>query len=1383
MRRNSWFAILLVLLPAIASAGPVRVAVMSDPKDPSAAIIEASLAGDAKLALVDRSQLTKVLADQKLSLTGAVSPDQAVTVGRLVNADVLVCLDSIPAEAGRKALAVVAFDAHNGVRLRDRLIAEPTEEASASLGAAVVQGAVAKAGGAAGQRTLCLLSARNADLPRAMNGMVDAAGAMVERNLTEAPAFTILERGRLDKITAERNLPTAKPADVKLLASVNLVELQVGRSGGADGEVRIVALITDTAGQSIGRVEATSKPDAPAIAAAITPAILKTLGAAPAPVAGNAPAPAVEAARFLREGTLRAQHRDWPVAVRAMESAHALAPDDLAIQVCLAKTISGSFGDKHVNPHHKADQIAQRFAIVRRAMDNLLGVADKARKPGAQVPYETDDYRATVYWLCDWLAQRNYDQIDRRALEGRAGQWLELSPENMETFQGLMRDYRELRLERERAWAAAQVTDAASFDRYTRLIYQLRAEAENSYHQNDSAAYAADYRQLMMDWLAMVKKFQPEKTSMLSREFLQSDGGVQMDDAIRTALTTQRAGGDTPQRNRLVSLQITEARQAVYEAIAAHPDPWMGKYSRLASEFLAAQRAAQDNVIAATPRAIERRYPRELQGDSSNRPRPPEPKTPDYITPKGVWANARTLIDIFSADAGQQNLRGATVYDGAAYVTAISGLADANVGYELLRFPLDGGAMSVVGKVQTDNPWQKYYQKPDPDSPMHRLWAFGYQNACTISGGYYVLTNGPTAAPILFALDGRAAPRVLAKEPGWPAEGVQAVVVLDGKLYAAVGELGQDGFLIEQDLKGGAPKVLAASRRKEKLSPFDDQSPLIVPTMITDPARKRVVFYATSQNWDPGRAGLYEYSVITGKFRQIAADPAKPVAGKEIDLWRSAAFTPVYHDRFAVVGRMNAIVDLTTDKLSSIPPIRSDAPATAVGEGVLWRGMSRTKGDGKPTQFPSVRPDLGDRQVWPISLELIDDQRLLVGDTRGLWVVTPPDTYKPPANALAEGSIAPPPAGGDLPWYRVRAVYDYSDSGAEFTCVFRPIWRDGSIFAVGVNERGEHTLIKVEPATGTATKLGTNTGRGFKRDKSKPLAVEQYPGFAAMIDSAYALVPPDGKSIMFLPMDGSRGTTIKPASPITAMDELGNTLYLVVSDKSATRLIAQPPTGDSLELISSTSTGKRSSLDGVNGLRIPFVIADPARGRVLFVAHATTSNPDVDGVYSLTVAGGAVRRILPLFIAPKPPDEPNSKRYCEVQSARRQDDTLLLGTQRGLVAIDLKTDSPRMLSQAPDLPEVLDPQGKRLPVPDSTNDLMNGRIEHYLAHADMLLYKNWLWGVNTRISLDGREYDTFPPVRRVGNLTAYPYEWQSFSHDGKTLYMADQQTLWAFDLK
>jgi hypothetical protein len=326
---------LCFLIVAMPVAAGTRVAVVTSESSPESdqiiALAEAELGGDAELELLDRQAVLKVLAEQKLALSGLVDPDQAIKAGKLLNVDLFAILECAPENATtdgsktkKRILGLTALDTRSGVRLWDAPLPPSDSEETAINLAAAVKGAVTKhrqQGKAV--RTVGLLTVRNADLPRSQDPTIHAIGRLLERHLLRSPDVAVVERERLRVVLQERNLPTAERTG-PLLASLHLLELEIGR----DGEQGFLARIrvSDGAGKEVALLKATAI-DPVALAAKLLPEVLRALDA-------KKPAAALdsvrEAERFYLESWMYWQHKEYERAALAAEAVHALDPDSNA---------------------------------------------------------------------------------------------------------------------------------------------------------------------------------------------------------------------------------------------------------------------------------------------------------------------------------------------------------------------------------------------------------------------------------------------------------------------------------------------------------------------------------------------------------------------------------------------------------------------------------------------------------------------------------------------------------------------------------------------------------------------------------------------------------------------------------------------------------------------------------------------------------------------------------------------------------------------------------------------------------------------------------------------------------------------------------------------
>jgi len=133
------------------------------------------LSSDAKIALLERSEIDRVLSEQNLSLSGLVDAETVVRAGKLLAVDLFAVVES--AGEGKEALGLVVFDAPTALRLADETLDAETVAAAGQV-AAAVRGSLAKRHPAQGRlRPVCLLSVRNADLPREMDSFDSRCGS------------------------------------------------------------------------------------------------------------------------------------------------------------------------------------------------------------------------------------------------------------------------------------------------------------------------------------------------------------------------------------------------------------------------------------------------------------------------------------------------------------------------------------------------------------------------------------------------------------------------------------------------------------------------------------------------------------------------------------------------------------------------------------------------------------------------------------------------------------------------------------------------------------------------------------------------------------------------------------------------------------------------------------------------------------------------------------------------------------------------------------------------------------------------------------------------------------------------------------------------------
>jgi len=423
----------LAVVPAAAmAAGATRVALVStDGKDAIRNVLdlaEAELGSEAKIELLERRQIERVLREQKLSLSGLVEANQIVAAGKLLSVDLFAVVET--AAGSKEALGLIVFQAQTGARLWDASLPAGDAKQVAKALASGVQQAVEKSRSAPRQmKPLCLLGVRNADLPRELDSFCASVGLMLERRLLGSPSIAVLERKRLDYLNQEKSLPKAD-VQKELLASLYLLELEVSRAKKGGG-LRAHALVTDSKGKKLAEVSAqTDKMDAAGLVEPLLQEVLRGVRAAPARAAGDR---LREGSRFLREAQLLWSHKLWREGLQAMECAHALDPANRNNAALLAEYLL-NYGVVLVDPRgvnvlswgsYKRNKLAVEPAtlttalkLAQRGIDlqhiDLLQLGSRERKPLSWYFIRQMSFRRS---LRSWLNKLQY--IEAKTPENR----------------------------------------------------------------------------------------------------------------------------------------------------------------------------------------------------------------------------------------------------------------------------------------------------------------------------------------------------------------------------------------------------------------------------------------------------------------------------------------------------------------------------------------------------------------------------------------------------------------------------------------------------------------------------------------------------------------------------------------------------------------------------------------------------------------------------------------------------------------------------------------------------------------------------------------------------------------------------------------------------
>lgn len=199
-------------------------------------LMAVELSKDNKVDLLDRASINKVLAEQKMALSGMLSTEDALKAGQLLQCDIFAELHREKATAENpEVTSLVAFDAVTGVRLCDTAVqTEDDLEQAAKSVIKLLRTSLGKWQGSGTEskcRTVSLVSVRNVNLPETLNHVPKIIGPLLERQLLQSPEIAVLERKRLESVNKEAAISGDRRD--RLLTSSVLLDLDISKGNEA----------------------------------------------------------------------------------------------------------------------------------------------------------------------------------------------------------------------------------------------------------------------------------------------------------------------------------------------------------------------------------------------------------------------------------------------------------------------------------------------------------------------------------------------------------------------------------------------------------------------------------------------------------------------------------------------------------------------------------------------------------------------------------------------------------------------------------------------------------------------------------------------------------------------------------------------------------------------------------------------------------------------------------------------------------------------------------------------------------------------------------------------------------------------------------------------
>lgn len=906
------------------------------------ALAEAKLSSDS-VVLVDRREISRIVAEQKLSLSGFVKEDQVVKVGKLLGVNLFAVLETAP--GNNQAVGLVVFDAVSGARLWDALVPDGELDAMTTGVGRDIKSAIEKYQKLnKGLKAVCVSAVRNVGLPPNKQPVCEAIGILLERGFVSSPSLALLERTRLDQVLKERNLKTDTPAQ-GILASLVRVELEIGPGTGGKG-IGATALLFDGSGTQYAKASVdVASANAAEVAQALQAKVLKLLEAAPPP---NAPDRVREAARFAVESDYLRAHGDRSRMLQAQEAAFALHPESEEQNMKLIWNYSQE-ATRLMQVPVPDEKIYQSLEMMGRAVEEMTRFEAALRRD--PMGPKTQAYVLHTRWYLARIGALEKSQSARTK---------DLAARVHEGAMKLADDQLKNRL--------AKVDDRESFG----AVLTTLTEARSPLVVNLDPVLPAD---LKLIWHKHLTRFielaeQHGPASPNQDQLFRIYNVLRAATHVGVAPAVLKRQRDTLRKSRdpyvtlydkLVDYQIQLDRNRspaeVHKAVAGYrlflqelldsdqardsqlfrwycyqsfrsllrfeefqfdtyDDPLAKEFCALADFMLARKeiqisttslvtngcrntsvKANRDRAVDYMDRMLrlldspdccflfetektEASMRKDLKGNmAANRAR--LLKSSLTAARSVPWTQLDEFMDVAGATQGFVRLNNPVVHEKAVYVV-LFGQEKSETGrfFQLCRFSLPDGKKTLLGKITLNTGYKLGGGQKEFDRFPTPVGLRHALGGLIHDGRYFVGTRDQGI--LIFPLDGGKVER-LHTGAGLPADQVQSLACVGDTLFAGLGETGKSTFIIAHDLKRGQTKILASSSRVEVQSPFDNVPTFRVVQLQADPARQRVLaFVNVFATKTLETNGLWEIDAKEGRFRQLLA--------RRFLIWMSPAF-------------------------------------------------------------------------------------------------------------------------------------------------------------------------------------------------------------------------------------------------------------------------------------------------------------------------------------------------------------------------------------------------------------------------------------------------------------------------------------------------------------
>ena len=336
----SYLTVMLIALLGVSapvlSNTPASVALIADKafdldKSPLVSLLEVELSQKDGIELLERAKIDKLLQEQQLSVAGLLQRHNAVKVGRLLRVDAFLLLsteaDKDQKQNSDKLLRVRLVETAHGLRLLDSF-----EELGSAKLEDTVKKITEKVIAAAPKMMLPhgevipvgIIDIHRVQLSERYQWLARALPAVLSVRLSKELRIIMLEREDLKILHDEKLLTEGK--DAEFWNSAVLIDGYLQR-GGTNEDIEMKLRLRRATGKVISAftVPVESNEPSEAIDKAANKVIPKLLNAPPS-VSWQ---PKQEAQEFFRQGQLLKSHKRHKDAIKLLETAHALQPENV----------------------------------------------------------------------------------------------------------------------------------------------------------------------------------------------------------------------------------------------------------------------------------------------------------------------------------------------------------------------------------------------------------------------------------------------------------------------------------------------------------------------------------------------------------------------------------------------------------------------------------------------------------------------------------------------------------------------------------------------------------------------------------------------------------------------------------------------------------------------------------------------------------------------------------------------------------------------------------------------------------------------------------------------------------------------------------------------